>query len=83
MKELSIHALPCAKVWCDNIGVTYLTANPVFHARNTLKLTIILCVSLTGITQISTNEQVTNGFTKTLAEKRLEGFRYNPNLFKL
>jgi hypothetical protein len=31
LKELRIHSPLAARIWCDNIGATYLTANPVFH----------------------------------------------------
>ena len=33
LKELGVklHEVPC--FWCDNMGATYLSANPVFHAR--------------------------------------------------
>ena len=30
--ELGLHHPRAASLWCDNLGATYLTANPVFHA---------------------------------------------------
>jgi hypothetical protein len=33
LQELGVKSPPTAKLWCDNMGVTYLTANPVFHGR--------------------------------------------------
>jgi hypothetical protein len=33
LQELYVSSLRTARLWCDNIGTTYLLANPVFHAR--------------------------------------------------
>jgi hypothetical protein len=33
LSELGVSHHPVAYLWCDNLGATYLSANPVFHAR--------------------------------------------------
>jgi len=33
LEELQVPCPKAAQLWCDNIGATYLSANPVFHAR--------------------------------------------------
>ena len=33
LKELGVSLSRPPVLWCDNLGATYLTANPVFHTR--------------------------------------------------
>lgn len=33
LHELGISQICRPSLWCDNIGATYLAANPIFHAR--------------------------------------------------
>lgn len=33
LKELGVHQSRPPVLWCDNLGATYLTTNPIFHAR--------------------------------------------------
>ena len=78
---------PC--LWCDNIGATYLSTNPIFHAR-TKHIEIDyhfvrerVANKLLDIRFIPTGDQVADGFTKVLNGKQLLAFRNNLNLDKL
>jgi histone deacetylase 1/2 len=33
LKELGVKITQVPYLWCDNLGATYMSANPVFHAR--------------------------------------------------
>jgi hypothetical protein len=33
LDKLGVTHPPTTSVWCDNLGATYLSVNPVFHAR--------------------------------------------------
>jgi histone deacetylase 1/2 len=33
LDELCVARPKAARLWCDNLGATYLSANPIFHAR--------------------------------------------------
>jgi hypothetical protein len=70
LTELQVPHSPVARLWCDNIGATYLSANPVFHAR-TKHIEVDfhfvrerVAQKLLDIRNISTNDQVADGFTK-------------------
>jgi histone deacetylase 1/2 len=86
MKELKISHPPIARLWCDNIGARYLSANPVFHAR-TKHIEIDfhfvrerVAQKLLDIRYIHTNDQLADGFTKPLATYKMKIFRDNLNL---
>jgi hypothetical protein len=89
LKELKVPTPPIARLWCDNLGATYLTANPVFHAR-TKHIEIDfhfvrerVARKLLQVRLISTHDQVADGFTKALTRDKLHNFRRNLNLVKL
>jgi hypothetical protein len=81
---VSLKDRPC--LWCDNLGATYLSANPIFHAR-TKHIEIDyhfvrerVARKLLNIRFISSKDQIADGFTKTLAVKDLDAFKRNLNL---
>lgn len=89
LDEIGIKQPNAARLWCDNLGATYLSANPVFHAR-TKHIEIDfhfvreqVAQKLLDIRFISTDDQVADGFTKALPVRRLEMFKNNLNLGKL
>jgi hypothetical protein len=82
--KVSLHATPC--LWCDNLGATYLSANPVFHAHT--KHTEIefhfvrerVASKLLEVKFISSIDQLADGFTKALPIKNFDEFKRNINL---
>ena len=89
LSELGVQAPKHARLWCDNIGATYLSVNPVFHAR-TKHIEVDfhfvrerVSQGLLQIRLVSTGDQIADGFTKPLSIRQLESFRRNLNLDKV
>jgi histone deacetylase 1/2 len=73
LTELGVSQEMTASLWCDNIGATYLSSNPVFHAR-TKHIEIDyhfvrerVAQKLLDIRFIPSGDQVVDGFTKSLS----------------
>jgi histone deacetylase 1/2 len=72
LKELGVRQASPSILWCDNIGATYLSSNPVFHAR-TKHIEIDyhfvrerVARRLLRIQFISSKDQIADIFTKPL-----------------
>jgi len=86
LKELGIIQAQPSILWCDYLGATYLTANPVFHSRT--KHTEIDFhfvrekVALVGLDVrfISSKDQLADIFTKPTTGQLLDRFCTNLNL---
>jgi hypothetical protein len=88
LQELNIKSPQVAKLWCDNIGEKYLSANHVFHAR-TKHIEVDYhfvreCVArkLLGIDFVSSRDQIADEFTKALPMRPFEMFKHNLNLIR-
>jgi histone deacetylase 1/2 len=86
LTELGVRHPPWARLWCDNLGATYLSDNPIFHAR-TKHIEIDfhfvrerVAQKLLEVRFISTSDQLADGFTKALPVNKLKKFRDNLNL---
>jgi hypothetical protein len=89
LQELGIDSPRAAKLWCDNIGAKYLSANPVFHAR-TKHIEVDyhfvrerVSRRLLDIDFVPSGDQIADGFTKPLPARQLENFKHNLNLARL
>jgi hypothetical protein len=89
LQELQVPCSSMAKLWYDNLGAKYLSANPVFHARtkhiemNYHFVRERVAQKLLEINFVSSRDQVADGFTKPLQVRQLENFKSNLNLTRL
>lgn len=86
LTELKVTHPRAARLWCDNMGAKYLSANPVFHAR-TKHIEIDfhfvrerVAQKLLDIRFINSGDQLADGFTKAITAAKLRQFRTNLNL---
>jgi hypothetical protein len=86
LKELRTPHNPVARLWCDNLGATYLSANSVFHARmKHIEVDFYfvreqVAFKLLDIRFISPKDQLANGLTKPLGRSLLTQFCHNLNV---
>jgi hypothetical protein len=89
LKEIGIPCPSQARLWCDNLGAKYLASNPVFHGRvkhieidyHFVREQVVK--RLLQIDYVPSGDQVADEFTKPLAVRDFENFRYNLNLEKV
>lgn len=88
LKELGVE-VRAPSIWCDNLGATYLTANPVFHARmKHIEIDYHFVRERVANKQllvrfISTKDQVADIFTKGLSVPRFLYLRNKLNIQQL
>ncbi|MFS7923079.1 putative RNA-directed DNA polymerase [Helianthus anomalus] len=80
LQELGL-GVPKPTLWCDNLGATYLSANPVFHAR-TKHIEVDFHFVREQVAQgnlnvqfVSTDDQIADVFTKPLSSQRFQFLR--------
>ena len=86
LRELVVYQSRPPVLWCDNLGATYLSANPVFHAR-TKHIEIDfhfvrekVALGALDVRFISSGDQLADVFTKPVTHLMLYKFRSNLNL---
>jgi histone deacetylase 1/2 len=85
LKELGVRQ-PRPVLWCDNLGATYLTANPMFYAR-TKHIEVDfhfvrekVAMGALDVRFVSSEDQVADAFTKPATRLILDHLRHNLNL---
>ena len=88
LKELGLSESRIPILWCDNIGATYLSSNPVFYAcTKHIEVDFHFVRERVARKQlqvkfISSKDQVADIFTKPLPLPAFEACRHNLNLME-
>ena len=86
LAELGVKVCRTSVLWCENLGATYLSANPVFHARaKHIEIDFHFVRERVMRKQlqvrfISSGDQLADGFTKALPVAKMNDFVRNLNL---
>jgi histone deacetylase 1/2 len=86
LKELGISQNRNPILWCDNIGATYFSSNPVFHARTKhIEVDFHFVRERVARKQLQikfifSKDQIADIFTKPLPLPAFEAFRRNLNM---
>ncbi|XP_019186568.1 PREDICTED: uncharacterized protein LOC109181272 [Ipomoea nil] len=86
LRELGLHNGGPSTLWCDNLGTTYLCANPVFHARTKhveIDYHFVRDKVASGemtVNFVSTKDQLADIFTKPLPGPRFTTLRDKLNV---
>lgn len=86
LQELRLHSSHPATLWCDNLGATYMAANPIFHARTKhieVDYHFVRDKVASGefvVNFVSTQEQIADIFTKPLLAQRFASLRSKLNV---
>ena len=76
LRDLGLHQSHPPRLWCDNIGATYLAANPIFHARTKhveIDFHFVrdkVAAKALDVRFISGTDQLADVFTKPLVSSR-------------
>ncbi|XP_019157958.1 PREDICTED: uncharacterized protein LOC109154654 [Ipomoea nil] len=86
LRELGLHTGRPSNLWCDNLGATYLCANPVFHARTKhveIDYHFVHDKVASGdfmVNFVSTKDQLADVLTKPLPGPRFTALRDKLNI---
>ncbi|XP_019173896.1 PREDICTED: uncharacterized protein LOC109169468 [Ipomoea nil] len=86
LRELGLHSGEPSTLWCDNLGATYLCANPVFHGRTKhveIDFHFVRDKVASGdlvVNFVSTKDQLADIFTKPLPGPRFADLRDKLNI---
>jgi len=89
LQELGVTQSNPPKLWCDNIGATYLSVNPFFHAR-TKHVAIdfhfvreLVAPKFLEFHFVSSSDQIADVLTKSLVSKRFQLLCFKLNVHSL
>ena len=81
LREICVNDISVPKLWCDNLGATYMCASPIFHARTKhveIDYHFVRDKVASGDIQvnfISTKDRLADIFTKPLPGPRFSSLR--------